>query len=120
MLALLPRTDGNPFVISGNKPGAPLRDLNRPWATVRRNAGLGIRLHDLRHTFASFGASSNLGLPVIGKLLGHNQVTTTARYAHLGDDPLRRASEQIAGALSAALDGAKGEVLPLRKRLSAG
>ena len=69
VLASLPRVSDNQFVIAGNKPGEPLKDLNRPWATVRRHAKLGnFRLHDLRHTFASFGASSNLGLPMIGKL----------------------------------------------------
>ena len=115
VLASLPRLQGNPFVIVGSKPGASLSDLNRPWDTVRRHARLGkFRLHDLRHTFASFGASSNLGLPIIGKLLGHSQSATTARYAHLADDPLRRAAEQIGGALSAALDGrVRGEVIPM-------
>jgi len=116
VLASMPRVDGNPFAIAGSNPRAPLSDLNRPWDAVRRHARLGnFRLHDLRHTFASFGASSNLGLPMIGKLLGHTQSATTARYAHLADDPLRRAAEQIGGALSAALDGRRtGEVVPLR------
>jgi integrase len=117
VLASLPRIDGNAFVIAGNKPNAPLSDLNRPWGTVRRHAGLSnFRLHDLRHTFASFGASSNLGLPVIGKLLGHNQAATTARYSHLADDPLRRASEQIGGALAAALNGTEAPVIELKRR----
>ena len=120
VLASLPRVGGNPFVIASTKPGVPLTDLNRPWATVRRHARLdNFRLHDLRHTFASFGASSNLGLPVIGKLLGHNQAATTARYSHLADDPLRRASEQIGGALSAALDGKRSDVVPIRQGASA-
>jgi integrase len=69
-------------------------------------AGLiGVRLHDLRHTYASFGAGGGLGLPIIGRLLGHSQVSTTARYAHLDNDPLRRASEAIVGRISAALQG---------------
>ena len=75
------------------------------------------RLHDLRHNFASFGAASGMGLPVIGALLGHREVRTTARYAHLADDPLRAASEAIAGQVVAALDGgAPSDVLELRKR----
>jgi len=65
---------------------------------------VGLRLHDLRHSFASYGAGDGLGLPIIGKLLGHSQASTTHRYAHLDADPLRRASEQIAGAITAALD----------------
>jgi site-specific recombinase XerD len=59
----------------------------------------------LRHTYASFGAGDGLGLPIIGRLLGHTQAATTARYAHLDNDPLRRASEAIAGKIAAALDG---------------
>jgi site-specific recombinase XerD len=74
-------------------------------------------LHDLRHTYASFGAGSGLGLPIIGKLLGHAQAVTTERYAHLGSDPLRRASESIAGTISAAMGeagSAPAKVVPLK------
>jgi hypothetical protein len=71
-------------------------------------------LHDLRHTFASFGTSRGLGLPIIGKLLGHSQAATTARYAHLDNDPLRHSSGAIAGHISAAFDGWKaGKHKPL-------
>jgi integrase len=62
-------------------------------------------MHDLRHSFASVGAGAGLGLPVIGKLLGHRSVETTARYAHLDNDPVRRASNAIAATIAAALDG---------------
>jgi integrase len=65
-----------------------------------------VRLHDLRHTYASFGASGGLGLPIIGRLLGHTPVATTARYAHLDNDPLRRASDAIATRIAAALERA--------------
>ena len=58
-------------------------------------------LHDLRHSFASFGAGGGLGLPIVGKLLGHANAVTTARYAHLDADPLRVASERIAGPIAA-------------------
>jgi integrase len=61
------------------------------------------------------GAGGGLGLPIIGRLLGHAQATTTARYAHLDNDPLRRASEAIAGRIAAALEGSQqANVLPLR------
>ncbi|WP_022687629.1 site-specific integrase [Sphingomonas phyllosphaerae] len=82
----------------------PKADLKRPWATVIRAADLpGLRLHDLRHSFASVGAGASMGLPVIGKLLGHADVKTTARYAHLDSSPLRRASDAIGGAIAVAM-----------------
>ena len=106
VLAELPRLGA--YVIAGQSAGtdeeAPRPDLNRPWRAVAKRAGLaGVRLHDLRHTHASFGAGAGLGLPIIGKLLGHAQATTTARYAHLDFDPLRRASEHIGSRLAAAM-----------------
>ena len=106
------------YVVPGDDPEKPRADLKRPWEAVARHAGLdGVRIHDLRHTYASFGAGGGLGLPIIGKLLGHTQASTTARYAHLDNDPLRRASENIGGRIAAALDGKKGSsVVPLRGR----
>lgn len=93
------------YVIVGDKPGQPRHDLNRPWRRIRKHAKLGeLRIHDLRHSFASVGAAGGMGLPIVGKLLGHTQVQTTARYAHLDDDPLKRASEKIAATIAEALD----------------
>ena len=93
------------YVIMGEKEGQPRADLNRPWRRIRKHAGVDdVRIHDLRHSFASVGASSGMGLPIVGKLLGHTQAQTTSRYAHLDNDPLRRASEQIAGTIAKALD----------------
>jgi integrase len=108
-----------PYVVPGDDPERPRHDLKRPWEAVTKRAGLaGVRLHDLRHTYASFGAGGGLGLPIIGRLLGHSQATTTARYAHLDNDPLRRASEAIAGRIAAAMEGSrKGSVVPLRRRM---
>jgi integrase len=97
------------YVVPGDYPEKPRADLKRPWEAVAKRAGLdGVRLHDLRHTYASFGAGGGLGLPIIGKLLGHTQASTTQRYAHLDADPLRRASETIGGRIAAALDGKHG------------
>jgi integrase len=94
------------YVVPGDDPEKPRADLKRPWQAIAKRAGLeAVRLHDLRHTYASFGAGGGLGLPVIGKLLGHSQPATTARYAHLDNDPLRRASEMIGGRIAAALEG---------------
>ena len=112
------------YVIAGQSAGTdgekPRADLNRPWRSIAKRAGLaGLRIHDLRHTHASFGAGAGLGLPIIGKLLGHTRASTTHRYAHLDTDPLRRASDHIGARLAAALGEpslktAKGAVVPLR------
>src|SRR6516225_3186036 len=100
------------YVVAGDDPDDPRADLKRPWAMVTREAGLdGLRIHDLRHSFASFGAGGGLGLPIVGKLLGHANAVTTARYAHLDADPLRVASERIAGTIAAAM-GEKGHRKP--------
>ena len=108
VLAEIPRIKDNPHIIAGAAKGAPRADLQRPWKAVRRAAKLdGVRIHDLRHSFASFGAGASLGLPIIGKLLGHSQAATTHRYAHLDADPLRRAVETIGSTIAAAMEGAK-------------
>jgi integrase len=102
VLSALPRVGS--YVIMGDDPEKSRHDLNRPWKLVSKRAALeGVRLHDLRHTHASFGASAGLGLPIIGKLLGHTQPSTTQRYAHLDIDPLRRASENIGNRLATAM-----------------
>lgn len=115
VLASLPHIEGNDHIIVGSKAGAPRADLHKPWDAVRRAAGLdGVRLHDLRHSFASFGAGSGMGLPLIGKLLGHSQPATTAKYAHLDVDPMRRAVDTIGATISAAMERRKGaEVTPI-------
>src|SRR5262249_51011777 len=78
VLASLPHIEGTPHIIAGMKDGAPKADLKKPWAAVTRAAGLNrVRIHDLRHSFASIGAGASLGLPIIGKLLGHSQAATT-------------------------------------------
>jgi integrase len=101
-----------PYVVPGDDPGRPRSDLHRPWRAITRRSLLqGVRLHDLRHTYASFGAGSGLGLPIIGRLLGHTQAATTARYAHLDNDPLRRASELMCGATRDVRYGPKADIL---------
>jgi integrase len=118
VLASLPRLEGSDYIIAGLKPGAPRADLHKPWDAVRRASGLeGVRLHDLRHSFASFGAGAAMGLPIIGKLLGHSHAATTQRYAHLDADPLHRAVNAIGATIAAALDGTPGaDVKPIRGR----
>jgi integrase len=116
VLSGLPRIEGNPHIIAGLRDGAPRADLKKPWAAVTKAAGLdGLRIHDLRHSFASVGAGASLGLPIIGKLLGHTQAATTHRYAHLDADPMRRAAETIGATIAAAMGGASSNVVPLAK-----
>ncbi len=94
----------NPWVITGTLEGKRLTDLQPFWQRVRARAGLkDARIHDLRHTFASTAVASGQGLPMIGKLLGHTQVQTTARYAHLAADPVRSAADSVATSLQQAL-----------------
>ncbi len=98
------RIEDNPYVIVGTKPGAHLTDMQRPWHRIRKRASLPkVRIHDLRHTFASAGLALGEGLPMIGKLLGHTQVQTTARYAHLASDPIKQAAERVADQLGSLL-----------------
>lgn len=122
---------------------SPRADLKRPWEAIARAAGfyekvpatdaagkpiLGkngklmmvdrstVRLHDLRHSFASMGAGASLGLPIIGKLLGHSQPATTARYSHLDADPMRRAADIIGNQIAAAMEGKRADVVDMKSR----
>ena len=107
VLAGLPRIGS--FVIASASAGTdndrPRADLKKPWAAISKRAGLsGLRIHDLRHSFASIGAGAGLSLPVIGGLLGHSQPSTTQRYAHLATEPVRAAADLVAGRISDAMD----------------
>jgi integrase len=96
ILSNLERKSDNPYVIQGSIEGNHLVNLRKPWYRIRKLAGLEeVRIHDLRHSFASIGAASGLSLPIIGALFGHLQVSTTARYAHLLGDPLKDAANVI-------------------------
>ncbi len=104
VLAGLERHKDNPYVIVGAKPGTHLVNLQKPWERNRKKAGLDdVRIHDLRHSFASMAIAGGLSLPVIGALLGHSQPQTTARYAHLADDPLRQAANLTGSRIAAAM-----------------
>lgn len=112
VLAEIPRQRDNPYVICGNKPGAHLVNLQKPWHGIRKAAGLDdVRIHDLRHSYASVAASGGQSLTVIGKLLGHTQSQTTLRYAHLAADPVREANAEIGRKIADAMR----PVRPIRK-----
>ena len=116
LLEQLPRMKGAPYVFPGASPDRPIATLTALWYAVRHEARLeGVRLHDLRHSFASHAAGAGASLLVIGKLLGHKQSSTTQRYAHLADDPVRVAGDATAAALSAALGAERTPVTPIGK-----
>ncbi len=92
------------WVFPGQRGEGHFESLNKEWSRIRIAAGISdVRLHDLRHTYASFGAAGGVGLPLIGGILGHRQASTTQRYAHLADTPLRAAANVIAGEIAASL-----------------
>ena len=113
------REEGNPNVFPGGAAGKPLADLEKPWQRIRALAGLNdVRIHDLRHSFASHGVMGGLSLPLIGKVLGHRSTATTARYAHFAADPVRQAAEAVAKQLADLLMPGRrsgAEVKPLRR-----
>jgi integrase len=92
---LVPR--GNPWLFPGDTPGQPVKEIRRFWIGIQTEAKLpDVRIHDLRHTFASLLVSGGASLEMIGKLLGHTQMQTTQRYAHLMDSPLRDGVNAVA------------------------
>lgn len=111
LLSELPKQKGNPYVICGHKAGEHLVGLQKTWAGLRGCAALdGVRLHDLRHSFASVAARSGESLLVIGKVLGHASSATTSRYAHLSEDPVRLAVERASKRVSDTMtEGPRGQ-----------
>lgn len=104
VLDTLPRFASNPYVIPGTKSGAHLVNLQKPWRAIRTLAGLDdVRIHDLRHTWASHAIAAGGSLAIIGRQLGHAQPQTTQRYAHLADDPVRQLSQSTGSTLATAL-----------------
>ena len=102
VLAGLTWVEGNPWVFPGRKKGTGQRNINDSWDRVRKRAGLdGVRLHDLRHSYASRALALGEGLPMIGELLGHRKVQTTARYAHLARDSVRASTAKVAESIGA-------------------
>jgi integrase len=114
ILASMQVGDDDDLVFPGSIEGSVL-SLYGPWHRIREKAGLkDVRLHDLRHGFASVGAMGGASLPIIGKVLGHNHPQTTARYAHLSDDPVQAAAGRIANQIDAAMSGSSARVVPIK------
>lgn len=117
LLAALPH-DGD-YVFPGAVPGQPRREIKRVWYAVREAAQLdGLRLHDLRHTIASVAASGGATLPMVAALLGHKDLKSTQRYAHLFDSAKRQMADRAAGDIHAAMAGQSTPTLALRAKSS--
>ncbi|MFT9115116.1 MAG: site-specific integrase [Acetobacter malorum] len=105
VLTEIPRIDGNPYVIIGKVDGQYLTDIQKPWRRIRARAGMDtLRIHDLRHSFASDALQLGADLTMIGRLLGHTQVQTTARYAHLKTNFIREQADKISNAIGRLLN----------------
>ena len=106
VLAGLPRPAGNPWVIAGREPGTRLSHMAYYLYRVRERAGLDhVRIHDLRHSFASRALALGESLTMIGKLLGHTKIQTTARYAHLARDSVNESVARVAASIGGDLQG---------------
>jgi len=104
LLKNLKRQPKNPWVICGKIPGTNRKEIQKFWQRIRKRAGIeDVRIHDLRHSFASNAVAQGMSLPMIGKLLGHTQVQTTARYAHLAADPVKSAAKCISTSILEAM-----------------
>jgi len=100
----LPRRDGNPFVILGDTEDGHLVNLQKPWLRLRKAAGLeDVRMHDLRHTYASVAVMSGIDPFLLKEIMGHKNLQTTLRYAHFADEAVQRAAGSVASRLAGAL-----------------
>jgi integrase len=118
VLTAVPRV--GPYIVAGAKPNEPLKNLGRCWTVARKRAGLSdVRLHDLRHSYASLAAARGVSLQMIGKLLGHKVPATTQRYAHLARDAVATVNDELGEVMTAVIARAAspdGKVIKLRGR----
>ncbi|MDE0032477.1 MAG: tyrosine-type recombinase/integrase [Deltaproteobacteria bacterium] len=106
VLDRIPRNGDNPWVIAGKKGGAHMVNVDAVWIRLRAKAGLeDVRIHDLRHSWASRALALGESLSMIGKLMGHGQVATTARYAHLARDTEKASAAKVGGSIGADILG---------------
>lgn len=104
IIMALPRKAGNPYVILGENEEGPLVNLQKPWLRIKKLAGLeDVRMHDLRHTYASVAVMSGIDPFLLKEIMGHKSLQTTLRYAHLSDDAVQRAAGSVASRLAAAI-----------------
>ncbi|MEQ8481770.1 MAG: tyrosine-type recombinase/integrase [Hoeflea sp.] len=115
ILSKITRLDGSPYVFPAHRSERHYEGTPKVWRIIRSMAGLeNVRMHDLRHSFASIAVSGGASLPIIGALLGHTDSATTQRYAHFHDDPLKAASEVVGRTIQTALNGKSTDAPPIR------
>jgi integrase len=120
VLAGLPKVSKNSFVIVGDKEGQHLVNLRKPWLRICKVARFrDVRIHDLRHSFASVVVNGGASLPIIGKLLGHAKSSTTEKYSNFAADPVRAVNEAMGSQIAAMLSGHKGNVVEFKAKLVA-
>ena len=113
VLAGIARVPGNPWVIVGNKPGGRLTSLTADWYRLRARAGLDdVRIHDLRHSFASRALAGGESLSMIGRLLGHADIQSTARYAHLARGAEKASAARVGLSIGADIMAEGAAALP--------
>jgi integrase len=117
LLSELPRFKNNGFVLPGKKKDSHFIGLNKPWLRVRKLAGMpDLRLHDLRHAYASLAVANNESLYVVGAVLGHRHASTTQRYAHLASDPVTQLADRNAARIAGLLNSMpSAEIVPLKR-----
>ena len=120
LAGLRERDPAGVWVLPGARGEGAYTGLQKDWERIRERAGLpGVRLHDLRHSFASFAVADGHTLFLVGKALGHKQARTTEIYAHLSDDPLRQLADRTGARINAALAIGAGkpaaDVVPMRR-----
>jgi len=119
LLDALPRVDSNPYVFPGAIANEPLKEIRRTWYAARHAAELDdVRLHDLRHTVASFSVAAGHSLFLTGALLGHSNPSTTKKYAHLRDDARRATADAVSGAIASAMQPVNDEAATVAIALS--
>jgi integrase len=115
ILASLPRVENNPFVFAGQREKSHLVNMQKVWKRICRRADIAnARIHDLRHSYASVAVASGVGLYLTGKILGHLRNTTTERYAHLADDPVRQANDLVGQRIDDAMNTRSDRIRPPR------
>jgi integrase len=115
VLMELPRRPDNPYVILGNTEDGPLVNLQKPWRRIRHMAGLDdVRIHDLRHTYASVAMKGGIDPFTLKEIMGHKNLQTTLRYAHLEDEAVQRAAGSVASRLAHAIRKADASPRGLR------